>query len=263
MKAVIFDVDGTLADTEEAHRAAFNATFRQFGLPWEWDAALYRELLAVTGGKERMRHFCERCFPDFLEDPQAGSTIATLHREKTRHYAGLVAAGGVAARPGVVRLIRELRAAGIRLAIATTTSRSNVDALLASSLKTLPPDTFAVIGAAEQAAAKKPASDIYLWVLERLGLPPQDCLAIEDSRNGVRAATSAGIPTLVTECAWTAGEDFSGALAVLSDLGEPERPYTLVSGPPNGIGYVDVVVLRRWHWKSIHQHAVPPAPTFE
>ncbi|MDO8958190.1 MAG: HAD-IA family hydrolase [Rhodocyclaceae bacterium] len=257
LQAVIFDVDGTLADTEEAHREAFNASFHQFGLPWEWDAALYRDLLSVTGGKERMRHYCERFFPDFLADPQAGSTIAALHREKTRHYAELVAAGAVAARPGVVRLIGQLHAAGIRLAIATTTSRSNVDALLAASLKTLPPDIFEVIGAAEQADDKKPSPAIYRWVLERLALSPDECLAIEDSKNGVRAAQAAGIPTLVTECVWTAGEDFTGALAVLSDLGEPDRPCRAVQTHRSGCGYVDAGVLRSWYdeWQTGRPHA--------
>lgn len=257
LKAVIFDVDGTLADTEEAHRLAFNATFREFGLPWEWDAALYRDLLSVAGGKERMHHYCTRFHPDFLDDPRAGETIAALHVDKTRRYGAMVGVGTVAARPGVARLIGELRAAGIRLAIATTTSRSNVDALLAASFPELPVDSFAVIGAAEQSTAKKPAPDIYLWVLDRLGLPPRDCLAIEDSRNGVRAATSIGIPTLVTECGWTAGEDFTDALAVLSDLGEPGRPPTVLRGPPDSPGYIDADVLRRWHGS-----AVPPAPTF-
>jgi HAD superfamily hydrolase (TIGR01509 family) len=247
LKAVIFDVDGTLADTEEAHRIAFNASFRAFGLPWEWHAGLYRELLAVAGGKERIRHYCERFAPHFLDNPEAGEIIAQLHADKTRRYAELVASGGVTVRPGVLRLIRTLREDGIRLAIATTTSRSNVDALLASSFQALPPDTFEIIGAAEEAASKKPSPAIYYWVLEQLALEPENCLAIEDSRNGVLAAQAAGIPTLVTECAWTAGEQYADVLAVLSNLGEPGRPHEMVQGPADAIGYVDAVVLRRWH----------------
>ncbi|MDP1653662.1 MAG: HAD-IA family hydrolase [Rhodocyclaceae bacterium] len=247
LEAVIFDVDGTLADTEEAHRQAFNATFRDFCLPWEWDAPLYRNLLAVTGGKERMRHYCERFHPDFLAIPEADEFIARMHKAKTVRYGQMVMRGGVAARPGVVRLIRELRAAGIRLAIATTTSRSNVDALLATTLQALPPDTFEGIGAAEQAADKKPSPAIYRWVLERLALSPDECIAIEDSRNGVQAAQAAGIPTLVTECGWTAGENFSGALAVLSDLGEPDRPYVAIGGAAVDAGCVDPELLRHWH----------------
>ena len=218
LQAVIFDVDGTLADTEEAHRQAFNATFGEFGLPWHWDVELYVELLGVASGKERLAHYCRCVDPQRLAQPDGAEFIARLHQRKTRLYERRIETGEAAARPGVLRLIRELREAGVRLAIATTTSRANVDALLATALADLPPGSFEVIGAGEQAAAKKPAPDIYRWVLEKLGLPGEACLAIEDSGNGVRAALGAGIPVLATECAWTRRDDFTGALAVLPDL---------------------------------------------
>jgi HAD superfamily hydrolase (TIGR01509 family) len=218
LKAVIFDVDGTLADTEEAHRQAFNATFKEFGLPWYWDVELYVELLAVAGGKERLAHYCRCVDPARMQDPAASGFIARLHERKTRVFERRVDIGEVQARPGVVRLIRELLAADVRLAIATTTTRANVDVLLATTLADLPPDCFEIIGAGEQATAKKPAPDIYRWVLGQLGLPGADCLAIEDSKNGVRAALGADIPVLVTENSWTRHDDFTGAVTVLSDL---------------------------------------------
>lgn len=230
LQAVIFDVDGTLADTEEAHRQAFNATFKEFGLPWHWDIALYGELLAVAGGKERLAYYCRRVNPQRMAQPDGMDFIARLHQRKTRVYERRVEMGEVPARPGVVRLIRELIEAGIRLAIATTTSRANVDVLLATCLADLSPDCFAVIGAGEQAIVKKPAPDIYRWVLGELGLGGRNCLAIEDSSNGVRAALGAGIPVLVTENSWTCRDDFTGAITVLPDLGG-----------------VDVAALRRWH----------------
>ncbi|MCX8086518.1 MAG: HAD-IA family hydrolase [Rhodocyclaceae bacterium] len=220
LEAVLFDVDGTLADTEEAHRQAFNAAFEEFGLPWHWDAPLYRKLLAVTGGRERIAHYCREVEPARLTQPGIEEFIARLHARKTKLYEDMVRAGQIAVRPGVVRLLAELKAAGIRLAIATTTSRANVEVLLATTLAVLPAPIFEVMGCGEEAAAKKPAPDVYLWVLERLSLPAEACLAIEDSRNGVLAARSAGIPVLVTESAWTQGEDFAGAAAVLPDLGE-------------------------------------------
>lgn len=234
LKAVIFDVDGTLADTEEAHRQAFNATFKEFGLPWYWDVALYVELLAVAGGKERLAHYCRCVDPVRLAQSDGMAFVAKLHERKTRVYERRVEMGEVPARPGVARLIRELIDAEIRLAIATTTSRTNVDVLLGTTLADLPPDCFEVIGAGEQAAAKKPAPDIYRWVLEQLRLPGQDCLAIEDSRNGVRAALGAGIPVLVTESAWTRRDDFTGAVAVLPDLSR-----------------VDAAQLYQWHHRSL------------
>jgi HAD superfamily hydrolase (TIGR01509 family) len=233
LKAVIFDVDGTLADTEEAHRHAFNATFKEFGLPWHWDVDLYVELLAVAGGKERLAHYCRCADPQRFAQPDGMDFIARLHRRKTRVYERRVELGEVPARPGVVRLIRELIEADIRLAIATTTSRANVDVLLATTLADLPPDCFEVIGAGEQATAKKPAPDIYRWVLGELGLAGRDCLAIEDSKNGVRAALGAGIPVLATESSWTCRNDFTGAVAVLPDLAD-----------------VDLAALKRWHAKA-------------
>lgn len=238
LQAVIFDVDGTLADTEEAHRQAFNATFKEFGLAWHWDTELYVELLAVAGGKERLAHYCRCVEPARLQAPDGPAFIARLHERKTRVYERRVALGETPARPGVVRLIRELIDADIRLAIATTTSRANVDVLLATTLGELPPGCFEIIGAGEQASAKKPAPDIYRWVLDALDLPAADCLAIEDSRNGVRAASAAGIPVLATVNPWTRGDDFSGALAVLPDLGA-----------------VDLASLRRWHAQANAQAA--------
>jgi HAD superfamily hydrolase (TIGR01509 family) len=246
LDAVIFDVDGTLAETErDGHRPAFNAAFREFGLDWDWDVPLYGELLAVTGGKERMRAYCVKYRPDFLQRPDADALIAELHQAKTRHYVRFMEQGTITPRPGVLRLIRELRANGIRVAIATTTTPQNVDALLATTLKDLPADTFEVIGAGDIVPAKKPAPDIYTWVLEKLGLPASRCIALEDSRNGVRSALAAGLPVLVTQSTYTQGEDFSGSIAVLSDLGEPDAPCHALSGPINGSSVVDAVLLRR------------------
>lgn len=247
LEAVIFDVDGTLADTEEAHRRAFNETFREFELPWDWDPGLYRELLSVAGGKERLRHYCRACCPHWLERRDADEWLAELHRRKTQRYAEAIVSGEVAPRPGVVRLICELQRQGVRLAIATTTSRSNVEALLRGSLAAVPGDAFEVIGAGEQAREKKPSPTIYQWVVAQLGLAPGACLAIEDSENGVRSARDAGVPVVVTESRWSRGDDFSGSLAVVSDLGEPGAPCRLVAGDAAGMDVVDLALLKRWH----------------
>lgn len=245
LKALLFDVDGTLADTErDGHRLAFNAAFREFGLDWEWDVALYGELLTVTGGKERMRFYVERFRPDYRKPADFDALVAELHKAKTRHYTRLLAAGHIPLRPGVKRLLMEARAAGLILGVATTTTPENVTALLKHSLAEDGADWFAVIAAGDIVPAKKPAPDIYLWAMRKLGLAPEECLAFEDSGNGIRAARAAGLKTVVTVNDYTRDDDFSGALAVLSDLGEPNRPYTRLDRPESG--WVDVARLRDW-----------------
>jgi len=245
LKALLFDVDGTLADTErDGHRPAFNAAFREFGLDWDWDVELYGKLLAVTGGKERMRHYVEHFRPDYARPAGFDALVADLHKAKTRHYTRLLAAGGIPLRPGVRRLLTEARAAGLTLAIATTTTPDNVTALLRHSLAEDGADWFAVIAAGDIVPAKKPAPDIYLWALERLGLNAAECLAFEDSENGIRSSMGAGLRTVVTVNDYTCDHDFGGAIAVLSDLGEAGAPYRRLDRDETGV--VDLARLQAW-----------------
>lgn len=217
--AWIFDVDGTLADTEkDGHLPAFNAAFESFGLNWQWSPELYGELLAVTGGKERIAFYAERYAPDILKHPDSASLFKALHEEKTKCYIQKVAEGAIPLRPGVLKMLETGRAAGIRLAIATTTTPENVTALLKASLPEGGIDWFEVVGAGDIVPNKKPAPDIYLWVLDQLGLEPAACLAIEDSENGLKSSLAAGLPTLITVNEYTRGQDFKGALRVVDTL---------------------------------------------
>lgn len=229
-KALIFDVDGTLAETEETHRKAFNDTFAHFRLSWEWDATLYGELLKVTGGKERMFHFA-KAYSHHKGPAITADQIASMHRFKNERFAQLVATGQCPLRPGVRRLIEAAQSRRQQLAIATTTSRSNVEALLASTLGSGAMAMFDAVVAGDEAEAKKPSPDVYLRVLEALSLTGPECLAIEDSRNGLISAIGAGIPVLITPSSYSRGEDFTGALAILEDLdADPVSDSSLTRG---------------------------------
>jgi len=248
LHALLFDVDGTLADTErDGHRPAFNQAFADAGLDWHWDVALYGKLLAVTGGKDRMKHYIDHFRPDYRKPDNFDELVAELHKAKTRIYSALAAQGGIPMRPGVKRLLVEARAAGLRLAIATTTTPENVTVLLEHSLGAGTQDWFEVIAAGDIVPAKKPAPDIYHYALEKMGLAAADCLAFEDSENGLRASLGAGLKTLVTVNDYTLDHDFTGAAVVLSDLGEPGAPNQRLAGAELSQPFVDVAYLRALH----------------
>ena len=220
IKAIIFDVDGTLADTEDGHRQSFNKAFAQSGLPWSWDVELYGKLLKVTGGKERIKYFVSDFLTGFTKPDDFDGFVKKLHAIKTQYYTDMIGEGNVPLRPGVEKLIRNAHAAGITLAIATTTTPENVAALLEVGLGERWADLFAANGCGDIIPYKKPAPDIYLWVLEQLGLDASDCIALEDSENGLRSSLAAGIKTYVTTNHYTREQNFEGAAAIFSDLGD-------------------------------------------
>jgi len=232
LSALIFDVDGTLADTESVHLEAFNHAFRQEGLDWHWDVPLYTRLLDISGGKERMLHHWRTVDPTMTE-VDAGAlndTIGRLHEIKTAYYENAVNNGAVHLRPGVLALMNDARRAGLLLAMATTTSPVNIAALLRSAIGPDWRSHFLAIGDASNAPVKKPNPQVYMKVLADLGMRAADCVAFEDSANGLRAARAAGLHTVITPNSFTAHHDFSGALRVLPDL----------SG-------VNVARLKEWH----------------
>lgn len=216
LRALIFDVDGTLAETEEAHREAFNKAFQNWGLPWVWSVQDYRDLLKTTGGKERMRAFQDTLPPaaQRLSDEE----IAELHKAKTRLYTDILAQGDLPLRDGVRDLVAAGRKAGLKLAIATTTSRPNVEALTKCCWGQDAEDVFDVIAAGDEVAQKKPAGDVYALALSRLGLDAADCVAFEDSRNGVLSACAVGLSVIVTPSVYTDTDDFTGAAHIVPSL---------------------------------------------
>ena len=246
LKALIFDVDGTLADTErDGHRVAFNHAFKHAGLSWSWDEEIYGELLAVTGGKERIRFFMERYQPPSAPKTGLDEFIKSLHQRKTRYFVELLESGAIPLRAGVDRLIKEARAANLKLGIATTTTPENVTALLKATLGEESINWFEFIAAGDVVANKKPSPDIYLYALQAMHLAADECLAFEDSNNGLMASMQAGLQTVVTVNAYTRHEDFSGAALVLDQLGEPGSSFEVLVGDAGGASHVDVRLIER------------------
>lgn len=228
IEAIIFDIDGTLADTEDGHRKSFNKAFAECGLDWNWDVALYGKLLKVTGGKERIKYFINDFLPDFAKPADYGGFVKNLHAVKTRHYTNMLREGHIPLRPGIRQLIQEMHAAGIKLAIATTTTPENVSALLEVGLGKDWESYFDANGCGDIVLHKKPAPDIYFWVLEKLGLSAADCIALEDSENGLRSSLAAGVRTFVTTNNYTCNQDFAGAAGVFDDMGDLSGFYRTV-----------------------------------
>ncbi len=248
LSALLFDVDGTLADTErDGHRVAFNRAFAEAGLDWEWSEVLYGKLLAVTGGKERIRFYLDKFNSAFQRPAALDDFIAGLHRSKTRHYVQMLGEGMIPLRPGVRRLLLEAREAGMRMAVATTTTPENVSALLQNALAADAMEWFEVIAAGDVVPAKKPAPDIYCYAMEKMGLSPAECIAFEDSQNGIRSSLGAGLKTIVSINGYTADDDFSGAAIVLDHWGEPEQPFSVLSGDAGGATCLDLALVKRLH----------------
>ncbi|GAA1899155.1 HAD-IA family hydrolase [Asanoa iriomotensis] len=228
MTALIFDCDGVLADTERhGHLPAFNQTFEEFGLPVRWSEEEYGRKLAIGGGKERMKSLLTPAFvasAGLPTDPEGqAEAVAAWHKRKTEIYTAMVAAGKLPARPGVARIVEEAHSAGWPLAVASTSAEKAVRAVVEHDVGSSRAADFTVL-AGDVVPHKKPAPDIYLLALSRLGLSPEEAVVVEDSQNGLEAARAAGIPCVVTVNGYTKDEDFTGAAFVVDSLGDPGAP---------------------------------------
>jgi HAD superfamily hydrolase (TIGR01509 family) len=221
MKALIFDCDGVLVDTErDGHRVAFNRAFASKGYPFAWSVAEYKELLRVAGGKERMRYyFNQTSWPVDMSDKE--SFIKELHCLKTDIFMEIIAKGELSLRSGVIRLVDEAIAADIVLAVCSTSNERAVNLIVKTLLGTERKSNFKAILAGDVVSHKKPHPEIYLLALDTLQLQAQDCVVVEDSRNGLLAAKTAGMKCVITTNGYTEDENFQEANMVVTELGDP------------------------------------------
>ena len=247
-RGLIFDCDGVLADTElHGHLVAFNQMWKKLGVPWQWSPEQYAEKLKIGGGKERMASlFLDRNFQQVFAVPESAEArkalIATWHKEKTTIYQEIISSGRIVPRSGIKRIAEAALGADWKVAVASTSAKPSVEVVLTHVAGASTANRFAVF-AGDIVTAKKPAPDIYLLATRGMGIAPENCVAIEDSRNGLLSAVAAGIRVVVTTSWFTRDEDFSEARLVVSALGDPASESATVNANRIGRAIGDYVKL--------------------
>jgi len=244
IKALIFDQDGVIIDTErDGHRVAFNRTFKEFGYDFEWDVERYHELLQIAGGKERMKHYFREEGLRLADTPEEeDALIRRLHQRKTEVFIELVESGALPVRPGVRRLMKEAMDAGLIIGICTTSNERAARAVAYNILRDI---RFDFVLAGDVVSKKKPDPEIYLLALQKTGLRPEECLVIEDSRNGVLAARAAGMHVVATTNVYTEREDLSDADIVVTCLGDVDGERGQLRHGGEGLDYDGVLRLEQ------------------
>ena len=245
LSAVFFDVDGTIAETEEYHRKSFNESFKEFSLDWFWDEAIYKELINIGGGKERIMFHLKKAWPEMLEYKNLSNYIDSIHKIKNEIYEDYINDSQITARPGVFRLIEELKQNNISIALVSSTSEVNLLNLFTKGFKIDPYEMFDLVAHGDCTKLKKPSPEIYEWALQKLQLPSEACIAIEDSPRGLESSNNANIKTIITPSKLTIGESFKEARLVISDLGEPDKPFDTILGEAYDHNYVSFELLKK------------------
>jgi len=243
LTTIIFDMDGTLANTEEIHRQAFNQAFAEFELPINWGPQEYARLLSISGGRQRIYQYLKEAVINTRKDNR--KYAREIHIRKSEIYREKLNAGHIALRRGVLRLIREARKNHVRMGIATSSSLSNIKTLINTTLGNQGLDYFDSIVSCDLISDQKPSPAIYQYALAELGAHPWNCIAIEDTSNGNRAALAAGIKTIITTHEFTIDNDFSGASLVLDDMGEPGQHFNVIMGDSHGHRYLDLELMKQ------------------
>lgn len=246
LEAIIFDVDGTIAETDEIQRAAFNLSFRDKELKWHWSHAVYARLTEAPSPQEKLLKFITDFRTDELDDMIASGLFDSLIARTQRHFFQLIESGSVSLRPGVARLIKEARNRRIKLALCTTSPVQTFEVLLQNHFGLSALDIFDTVTSRETLRPGSSAQEAYEHTVEALDCAPSNCFAIEDSELGVMAARSAGLNVLATPGIYTCAGNFSQANLVLSDLGHPAAPFQLISGDAAMHNFVSVDALETW-----------------
>ncbi len=245
LSAVLFDVDGTISETEDFHRKSFNEAFKEFNLDWFWDEAIYTELINIGDGKERIEYYIKRAWPEMLEYKNLTKYINSIHKVKNEIFKDFVLDSDIKFRPGVLRLINELKEKNVRIAIVSSTTQEDLFTLFKKGLNMDPNSTFDLIAHGGCTENKRPSPEIYEWILEKMRIAPQSCVAIEDSLRGLRSAVNANINVLVTPSIYTKKEDFKEANIVVSSLGEYDEPFKVIQGKVHGNKLVNIDLLNK------------------
>ena len=245
LRGIIFDVDGTLADTEEIHRLAFNRTFQEFNLDWHWSEEKYVELLSISGGKERMANFGSILRKEFRTEKEFLTLISDMHKRKSTIYRQALSEKKTDLRPGVLRLIDELTKEKISLNIATSSSFENVDTLLKHNLGSEWRKLFDVVESSDTTKEKKPDPAVYKNVLRKSTLNVEQVMAIEDTQNGLIAAVRASLKTIITTHPMTSKNLFEKSCLVIDCMGEPNRPFEVVNGKNFGHNYLNLPLIEK------------------
>jgi len=245
LSAVFFDVDGTIAETENLHRKSFNESFKEFNLDWFWDEAIYKELINIGDGKERIIHYIKRAWPEMMEYKNLTKYINSIHKVKCEIFEDHISESEIKMRPGVLRLIKELKLKRKRIVIVSSNSEESLFTLFTKGLDMDPNSIFDLIAHGNLTKHKRPSPEIYEWSLEKLRLPPQACIAIEDSLRGLQSAKNANLNVVVTPSIFTRDENFSDADVVVSDLGEIKAPFKRIKGKTFGNKVVNIDLLEK------------------
>lgn len=241
-KGIVFDMDGTLADTEEIHRLAFNAAFAEYTLDWRWSFETYKDLLKISGGRERIIYYIDT-LPEATEFENKRDFARQLHKRKSEIYRELLVSENIKCRTGVMRLVDEAKSYGIKLAIATSSSKANVETVITNAVGSNGLDFFDTVISSDVVEDKKPCPIVYQMALSGLGLEHDECVAFEDTTNGSAAAQHASLKTIITTHEYTTDNDFLDAALVVDSLGEPNKPFNVQYGETFGKHYVDIELI--------------------